>query len=125
MDVPEAEQWTRELHLHEEKYHGTGFEGNEVTKMLKNTDVLEEILCRNEKLDIGAKYLSVLRTFQLINSTYCADVVNVSNLREQIEKFRKLWKLSGMPLIPKVHVILNHLLDFVVLRGGKKSVSSL
>ena len=84
-------------------------------KLLKNTDLLEEILSQIGKLEVGAKYLSIFRMFQSVNDAFCCTVVDVSVLEIRVQKFKLLWKESGMSLIPKVHVICDHLLDFVKL----------
>ena len=65
--IPEVQEWPRRLHLHEERYHGSGYEGNEVEKLLKNTDLLEEILSQIGKLEVGAKYLSIFHMFQSVS----------------------------------------------------------
>lgn len=117
--VPEAQAWPEALHLHHERYHGGGYEGNECEKLLKNVDQLERMLANLNKIEEGKRYLLVFQCFNELNMEYSKDFVHVPSLQEAVTKFENAWRACSMPAIPKVHLIVDHLVDFVNSRGSK------
>lgn len=117
--VPEAKKWPISLHLHEENYHGSGFEGNECQTLLKRVDRLEEILKSHDKSNVGESFVKVFKSFHALNEAFSKTVISMSQLEELVIEFRNVWRASGMPLIPKVHMITDHLIHFVALKGSK------
>lgn len=117
--IPKTTSWPKQLHLHEERYHGSGFEGNECRKLLNNVDVLRKIL-KEEKQDMeGQKFLQVFQSFQNLTLEYSRNTVDISTLKRCVQGFRVAWKASGMSLTTKAHIVLDHLIPFVTSRGGK------
>lgn len=117
--APEAAKWPEALHLHEERYHGTGFEGNECQRLLENIDLLEDILSQFGKIEVGAPFVRVFRSFYKVNHIFSSSSVDVNALERQVKDFRQAWKESGMNLIPKVHIVFDHIVEFVKLRDAK------
>lgn len=117
--VPEAREWPLVLHLHKESYHGSGYEGNECNKMLKNIPKLEEILRSYDKLAEGGRFVNVLKAFRDVKDIYSKDTVIVSALEEAVSRFKESWRNASLPLIPKAHLVFDHLVDFVILRDAK------
>ena len=117
--IPEASDWPASLHLHKEQYHGSGFEGNEVSTLLKNVDRLTLILQQCNREGEGQRFVAVFQRFYELNHVYSEPQVNLQNLHTKIDGFMKAWKDSGLNLIPKVHLIQAHLAEFVQLRGSR------
>lgn len=117
--IPEAEEWPKVLHLHKESYHGSGFEGNEISKLLKNTQKLTDILQQCDKTNVGEKFVKVFHAFHTLNSAYSKERVDIQELDNSVKVFCTAWKEAGLSLIPKVHMIQDHLVDFVKLRDAR------
>lgn len=96
-----------------------GFEGNECQKLLKNVDTLETILVEEGREAEGKPFVDVFKAFVMINTEYSREMVDISTLEKCVQTFRDAWILSGMALIPKVHIILDYLIPFVIHHGGK------
>ena len=79
-EIPEAKEWPKSLHLHEERYHGTGYEGNEVQTLLSNVHRLENILREQDKLEAGKKFNRVFTAFQEFYHEYSKLKIDVSAL---------------------------------------------
>jgi hypothetical protein len=115
--IPEVDEWPKKLHVKKDNYHGSVFEGNECKKLMDNLHVLEKILLDCDQSDIGKPFVKVFSTFSQINHLINSPKINIDVLKQQISQFAKVWKESGMSLTTKVHIIIDHLIDFVVLRG--------
>lgn len=118
--VPEADDWPKKLSLHREDYHGSVFEGNECRKLLKNIDILRQILDDSKKLAFGEPYVNVFEAFKKVLDDLYSPQIDIISLHSQIVKFADAWIASGMSVTSKVHIVVTHLLDFVILRGSKE-----
>lgn len=117
--IPNAKAWPESLHLHQESYHGSGYEGNECQKLLKNVERLEDLLVNLNQIEEGQRYILVFRTFNQVNVEYSKESVQVPMLKDAVFKFEKAWRACSLPAIPKVHLIVDHLEDFVTSRGNQ------
>lgn len=117
--IPAALEWLTSLHIHREKYHGSGYEGNECQKVLKNVDGLKDVLNKIKQAEEGHRYVLVFQNFNQLNTEFSKDLVQVQLLRDAVSKFENAWRACALPAIPKVHLIVDHLVDFVTSRGGK------
>jgi hypothetical protein len=117
--VPEANEWPKKLSLRRENYHGNVFEGNECSKLLKNTFILEDILINSKKYDAGKHFLFVFNSFKEVLNSLHESLVDVNCLKRKIEDFKIAWKGSGMSVTTKVHIVFEHLVDFVILKECK------
>jgi hypothetical protein len=113
--IAEAKLWPLRLHLHQESYHSSVFEGNECRKLLKNVDLLKEILSEHGKLQDGIVFVMIFVHFRnvidiVFDSSKC---INLDSLSSEISSFQKNWKLSKMSVTTKVHLVVHHLANFV------------
>ena len=117
--IPEAEDWPRCLNLVREGYHSGSFEGNECRALLKNIDKLEKIIVASEHHDAGIKFISVFESFNRVITLVNEPVVDQIKLERAVMCFRHSWKESEMSLTPKVHLVFDHLIDFVKSKNGR------
>jgi hypothetical protein len=80
---------------------------------------LEEDPRSSQKIEIGQAFVDVLEAFDRLNSSLSQENIEIEDFKDCVQSFREAWKKSKMSLIPKVHLILDHLSEFVVLRGGR------
>ena len=113
---PGVLDWLATLHIVLEPYHGgQTLEGNESSKVLKNLDLLGDI--------IPPAYISFLdclyglrniidSTFGFTLDPYYEDVIQ--NFTQSFEKLRLEF---GVSETTKLHIIFNHVAQFILLTG--------
>ena len=99
-------KWPKTLHLIREGYFQGMVEGNECRRLLKSIPHLRSIL---------------LKVWMHSAPSFQWDIVDIPKLRKEIAAFRQHWKQTGLKLIPKVHIICDHLFNFIELHEGKNS----
>jgi len=99
--------WSDKLHVYQQPYHGDTFEGNDVRKLQRNLDVLDEILPQH-----FSAYVTALKALRDVNSSclglqldeYYADV-----LKHFSESYRKL----DISVTVKVHILEKHVKQYI------------
>lgn len=117
--IPEVSAWPTALHVSRVEYHGHQFQGNECKKLLDNVNVLEQILNDANLLNIGLPFLRVFETYAKVNFLYHESTVNIDELDAAVSLFAEAWKNSQMSLTTKAHIVIDHVLDFVIAKNGK------
>lgn len=117
--IPEAAaNWSSQLYLQRDRYHGNIFEGNECKKLLDNVPKLVDILTLSGRISEGSSLVEVFSSFAQVNSIVHDESVNTVALEASIARFKTAWKTSGMPLTTKVHIVISHLVDFVSMMNN-------
>lgn len=112
-------EWPKALHLRQENYHGLGFEGNECKRLLESLPVLYDMMTSDD-IEVLRPYLRILESFKDVNHLVHEKEVDIRKLHDAIEEFGLAWKDSGVSLTTKVHLIIDHLEDFVRTWGGSR-----
>lgn len=106
---PNAEEWSKRLHIKREQYHGGQFNGNDSRKLLKNLSVLKEIAPTP-----SLKVQNVIKAFDAFN-----DVVGAcygKNLQKgyesKIKLFQQAYQKLQINVTPKVHAVFYHIPEF-------------
>ena len=112
---PELRDWLTQLHMLFEPYHGETLEGNDVTKVLKNLDKLEEVLpvCFSAFLDFFNDFKKVIDSVFGVS----LDPNYRSVLENLIMSFNKLRSEFGVSETPKLHIVFTHVQQFVAMTG--------
>ena len=81
-----CEEWIRRLHIKREEYHGGSFNGNDCHKLLKNTNILEQIAPSP-----SVKVKACVDAFKAFNGvvTSCYNNVLSSDYQQNINQFKK------------------------------------
>ena len=103
---PELRDWLTQLHILFEPYHGETLEGNDVTKVLKNLDKLQEVLpvCFSAFLDFFNDFKKVIDSVFGVS----LDPNYRSVLENLIMSFNKLRSEFGVSETLKLHIVFTH-----------------
>lgn len=116
--IPCVSAWPAALYINRVEYHGHQFQGNECKKLLDNLMILEQIINDNHVYDEGLPFLSVFKSFAKVNHLYHESIVDTDELDAAISLFAEAWKNSEMSLTTKAHIVIDHLLDFVIAKNS-------
>ena len=108
-------EWLHSLGIVFAPYHGFVLEGNECSKVLSKVDQLEQELPEHLK-----QYARFLRSFKVVQES-CLGLqvkatwaIDVALMRCE---FLSLQELNQMSKTPKLHIIFQHVPDYIRLSG--------
>ena len=110
-ELPQCEQWARQLHLVREKYFSKTFEGNECKKLLDNIPVLEQICVDMSASQKVWKIVSAFKSFKSVVESCFGQELKPS-FGEDIAKFTGDYMAIGIRITPKVHIVMDHVSEF-------------
>jgi hypothetical protein len=116
-DPKGVQTFVKKMSLVKENYHRKNYEGNECNKILKNLNLLRKTLL---EIDIVAKVIKAMKTFQAFSEA-CCGIKPTKNWENSIENFSQAWlKLNvehGVSVPNKVHIIIDHVFDYISKTG--------
>lgn len=112
---PGAAEWPLKLHIKMEDYHGGEFVGNDCRKLLKNVNILNELLEDENLIELKC-FSKAFETFKEVvdgcfGSTIC------SNIFQKIENFKEAYLTTKVSITPKAHAIFHHVPEFLEMKG--------
>ena len=105
------EEWLGDRGIEYVPYHGCVLEGKECSQVIDNVDSLE-----NQLPDHLKPIALYLRAFKAVLASTCGMVPGdhwEANIAEFREKFSTVKTLFGFRETPKIHMILQHIADFI------------
>ena len=110
--IKEAEQdalrWAKQCCVSREVYHGSsGFNGNSCRTLLRKIDLLHS----NSRSLVTLKYVKAFSDFFAVVKA-CFSMNLDPCYKSKISEFRKSFLDLGIPITPKIHEVLFHVLDF-------------
>lgn len=109
-----AYAWAKSRNIIRAEYRGGGLEGNQCRKLLEALEDLANTL-RQERPDLLG-YPEALYMFNKVRKS-CFGQDLVLSYKADIANFREAYLALGIPITPKVHIVLNHIIDFCESRG--------
>ena len=112
---PDGEFWPQRLHIKIEKYHGGEFVGNDCLKLLKNINILEEMLDNATTWDRKEEALSFVKAFKDFKKVVraCFGILKAEDFKESLSKFKSSYMTLGISITPKVHAVFYHIEEFL------------
>lgn len=100
-------KWARECHVDRQCTYGSPtFEGNACKILLDKVDILDAMKC------LGcAKYVETFRKLKKVVDS-CFSLKLDPNFKRYIEDFKVSYQALEIPVTPKIHAILWHIVDF-------------
>ena len=109
--------FTRKLNIIKENYHGTNYEGNECSKILKNINLLKQCLVMTEKTSDIVNTLEHVKSF----ISACCGTKPKDNWEETIDVLSEAWSdlhaKHTISITNKIHIIQSHVKDYISLTG--------
>ena len=126
----EGEQWMDEYMRQQgitrkRKQGRKGLEGNQASKFLHRVDNLEAAFRLQGVVTMikGAPFVSTLRAYLLVQDSCMGNELK-SYYESSISVFTEAYRaLPDTSVTPKVHIIMNHLVDFFNIKGKKHGLS--
>ena len=103
--------WLKHLNINQKNYHHGSFVGNDCIKMLKHIDVLQQIA----PLYIQ-KYVHIFKCLHSIVIS-CFGMELDSEFKKHIIEFKELYATLDISVTPKVHILIEHVPDFILKQG--------
>ena len=117
LDPHGVKNFTKKINIVKESYHGMTYEGNECEKILRNIPLLKNTLTKSEAVQ---KTIDTLIGFQEFQEA-CCGVTPKIHFRFTIENFRNdfltLHEKFGISITNKVHIIIDHVEDYISESG--------
>ena len=108
---PQADSWLQRCSIYRECLHGGSFTGNASRKLLKSTQVLEDIAPQN-----CAVFVKAFEDFNNVVESCFSHQLQQDFLRK-IDEFRKSYAQLHIPVTQKVHAVLFHVPEFCTLKN--------
>ena len=109
----------KRMHIARKKKQGNNdLEGNQSRDFLRCIDKLEVMLMKEcpDRIVEALPYIAVLRAFNKVVHS-CFGVTLLEGYAENITMFSKLYRELGITVTPKVHMVEQHIMDFIGLKG--------
>ncbi|CAL4251128.1 unnamed protein product [Meganyctiphanes norvegica] len=110
-ECPGVSLWLERIHIKPKNYHHGTFVDNDCLKRLKNTDSLQQMADLNIQ-----KYVHILRALHLI-VTSCFGMKWDPQYKTYINEFKDLFIDLGISITPKVHILTEHVPEFIEKHG--------
>ena len=105
-------KWAKSLNCTPGKHGSKQFDGPDCKELLDNIESLIKILKKKEHKIYGVTLEAFNRIRKASFGMELAD-----NLEDLVEDFTVFFKKIGIPIFPKVHVIMHHLVEFTSRHG--------
>ena len=118
----ELKEYSKKINVTRSGYHSDIYEGNECLKILQNTDKLQVMLSDKHKV-----YTETLDSLRLIDESVSGKTLNdryetsISQFAKNVEVLRKNFKFK---LTPKIHIICDHLKDYLSSTGQPLGITT-
>lgn len=109
--------WPKKLSIIHKNYQGDAFEGNQCRKLLKAADALQDpIIYENVGPFRLLPYIASLKAMnKIVESCFTAKKVDLSDFDKNISELRNALKSTDVSQTIKIHVILDHLKQAIML----------
>lgn len=104
---PTLDDWPKALFIMKEQYHGQCFEGNECSRLLKNLDMLQNML-PEELQPFHDCFMALQEAMEA-----CFGFRLDSSYKEKVEHFATCYKNLNLSITTKVHVLVRHVPEFI------------
>ena len=113
-----AYDWAEKLGMTRQRLHGGQYNGPQCAKLLKNLDILREILGIEMNKDC---IKCIVLAFEAADEvkTACFGQVVMPNYQDKIKSFRIAYMKLGITVTPKVHALLVHVHQFLESKKGQ------
>ena len=110
---PDVIKWPEQLNIKTPDYHNGDFEGNQVHKMLRNTNILEDIIpvsrnTRSHQAHPGVKFLLAFQSLNTLASSCFGEELK-GNVEQHLSNFKKNYLALDISVTSKVHILFSHL----------------
>ena len=110
-DWPNVSLWLSHINIKPKNYHHGAFVGNDCLKMLKNVDSLQQ-MAEVHNIHVIQKYVHALRSLYNVVVS-CFGMVLDQKYNAYINIFKDIYKDLGISVTPKVHILINHVPEFL------------
>ena len=126
----EGEQWMDEFMRQQgitrkRKQGRKGLEGNQSSKFLHRVDSLEFAFSQHGEVTMvkGAPYVDTLRAYLMVQAS-CMGATLEPDYESSISVFTDAYRaIPEISVTPKVHIIMDHLVDFYNIKGNEHGLS--
>ena len=104
---PQLDQWPAALYIQQESYHGNTFEGNECNRLLKNLDMLRNML--------PPHLISYYECFLAFRDAMhaCLGYSIDPDFKEKVSKFEQTYMALDISVTTKVHIMTRHVPEYL------------
>lgn len=105
-----ALKFPQKLNLISKDYHGNTFEGNQCRVMLKEADkLMDNDIVRKVSIFQVIPYIETFKSMdKLVNACFTTKKIDES-FKQHLEELKRNYLATNLPIILKVHVLLEHL----------------
>ena len=108
---PQADEWLHCCSIYRESLYGGSFTGNSSRKLLKSTQVLEDISPQNCVI-----FVKAFEDFNKVVES-CFSHQLLPDFLDRIDEFRESYLRLHIPVTPKVHAVLFHFAEFCAMKN--------
>ena len=108
----DSRNWLKLCNVKNKDYHGGSFVGNESRKLLKSIDCLEALSPPSS----CTKFINAFKLFnQVVSSCYGSELH--PEFEYKIATFAKCYMKLVISVIPKIHTVIFHIIEFCKITG--------
>ena len=106
--------WNKSLGFDRPKLHSGQFKGGQCSKLLENTDLLENLL-KSSLTVVPAQLSDLIRALSALNQAKntCFGLRLDKSYKEKIKLYKEAYKTLGIKVSPKVHALVIHVPEFL------------
>jgi len=104
---PRLNDWPKQLHIIREDYHGSSFEGNQCNILLKNLDILLQMIPNSL-----IQFYNCFVAFHDVIVT-CFSYVLDPTYVTKIHAFEESYRTLNISCTSKVHILLTHVTEYI------------
>ncbi len=107
---PDTKEWEQACHVEKDAQFGGSFDGNACRRLLKNSDILDRIVCSNGLFECK-KFVTAFKALdKVVESCFGANLEPM--YKDHIAAFKQAYYDLNISITPKIHAILFHVPQF-------------